>query len=61
VNWGTVVEQDNKSALTFYGQGWSKSDRTRHISIKYSFITEQIGRASSNRFMFRLNKCGQML
>jgi hypothetical protein len=39
----TVVEQDNKSALTVYGQGWSKSDRTRHISIKYSFITEQIG------------------
>jgi hypothetical protein len=38
----TVVEQGNKSALTIYEKGWSKSDRTRHISIKYSYITEQI-------------------
>ena len=38
----TVVEQDNKSALSIYEQGWSKSDKTRHISIKYSFINEQI-------------------
>jgi hypothetical protein len=38
----TVIEQDNKSALPIYEKGWSKSDRTRHISIKYSYITEQI-------------------
>jgi hypothetical protein len=38
----TVVEQDNKSALMAYEKGWNKSERTRHISIKYSYITEQI-------------------
>jgi hypothetical protein len=37
----TVIKQDNKSALTIYEKGWSKSDRTHH-SIKYSYITEQI-------------------
>jgi hypothetical protein len=39
----TVIEQDNKSALMAYEKGWNKSERTRHISIKYSYITEQIG------------------
>ena len=38
----TVVEQDNKSALAIYDQGWSKSNKTRHIGIKYAFINEQI-------------------
>ena len=38
----TVVEQDNKSALSIYEQGWNKSNKTRHISVKYSFIIEQI-------------------
>ena len=38
----TTVEQDNKSALAIYDQGWNKSNKTRHISVKYSFIIEQI-------------------
>ena len=38
----TPVEQDNKSALMIYEQGWNKSNKTRHISVKYSFIIEQI-------------------
>jgi hypothetical protein len=38
----TAVEQDNKSALAIYDQGWSKSNKTRHIGIKYAFITEQV-------------------
>ena len=38
----TPIEQDNKSALMIYEQGWNKSNKTRHISVKYSFIVEQI-------------------
>jgi hypothetical protein len=41
-NQPTMVEQDNMSALTVYEQGWSKSNKTRHISVKYAYITEQI-------------------
>ena len=38
----TKIEQDNEAALTVYDQGWSKSNKTRHLGIKYAFIGEQI-------------------
>jgi hypothetical protein len=38
----TPVQQDNSGAITVYKQGWSYSNKSRHIRAKYFDILEQI-------------------
>jgi hypothetical protein len=38
----TVVEQDNQPSLQIYGNGWSHSNKTRHIMPKYQYVIEGV-------------------
>jgi hypothetical protein len=38
----TPIQQDNSGAITVYKQGWSYSNKSRHIRVKYFYILEQI-------------------
>ena len=41
-NGSTPVQQDNSGAIEIYKQGWSYSNKSRHIRTKYFYVVEQI-------------------
>ena len=38
----TPIQQDNSGAITIYKQGWSYSNKSRHICTKYFYVVEQM-------------------
>jgi hypothetical protein len=37
-----IIEQDNQSAMALFKKGFSTSERTRHISIRYFWLTDRV-------------------
>ena len=37
-----AIQQDNSGAITIYKQGWSYSNKSRHIRTKYFYVVEQM-------------------